>query len=73
MQYSKSISLSDGPRLPYQGGRVRYTGSPNWVTRRAPAFAEHNSYVLGDILGLTETQLQELRGLEIIRDSLPER
>ncbi len=56
--------------LTFPGGRAEYEGSPDRAERRAPAFGEDNSYVLNELLGLTEAEIQELRDLEITMDIL---
>ena len=63
-------TLNDGPTLTFPGDRAKYDGGPKGVTRRAPAFGEDNSYVLKELLDLSETKIQKLRDLEVTMDIL---
>jgi len=63
-------TLPDGPEFPFPGGRARYEGSPEKVMMRAPAFGEHNAFVLGDLLCLSKEQIEHLRNLEVTVDIL---
>ncbi|MCH8108672.1 MAG: CoA transferase [Chloroflexi bacterium] len=62
--------LTDGPMLTFPGGRAKYEGSSNEAARRAPAFGEDNAYVLNELLGLSEAEIQKLRDLEVTMDIL---
>jgi crotonobetainyl-CoA:carnitine CoA-transferase CaiB-like acyl-CoA transferase len=68
-QYAET--LDDSPKVTFPGGRAKYESAPDEVIRRAPAFGEHNAYVLGGLLGLSEARIEELRRLEVTMDILP--
>ncbi|MEE8338012.1 MAG: CoA transferase [Dehalococcoidia bacterium] len=42
--------------------------TPGRITRPAPLFAEHNDEVLTEVLGLSESELAELRAQQVIAD-----
>jgi crotonobetainyl-CoA:carnitine CoA-transferase CaiB-like acyl-CoA transferase len=46
--------------LPFAGMPWRFSRTPGRVTRPAPRFAEHNEYVLGELLGLDPDAIAEL-------------
>jgi crotonobetainyl-CoA:carnitine CoA-transferase CaiB-like acyl-CoA transferase len=51
------------PALPYRFGRT-----PAHVRLPAPAPGEHDAYVLGDLLGLSEAEIEALRAIGAIGD-----
>jgi crotonobetainyl-CoA:carnitine CoA-transferase CaiB-like acyl-CoA transferase len=58
----------------YPGGTTKTTTGPSWkmsraapVTRGAPNLGQHNRYILGDILGLSETEQQRLAAQGVTR------
>ena len=65
-------TLGEGPTFPYAGGRAKYEGHPQQVHRRAPAFGEHNDYVLAELLNLSRVEIERLRELDVILDFMPE-
>ena len=64
-------TMGDGPTSSYVGGGVKYEGSPTEATIRPPAFGEHNSYVFGDLLGLSAAEIQELEESQVTLNILP--
>ena len=54
------------PPLPYAGRPWKLSGTPAVPPRAAPVMGEHNEYVLGELLGLTEAQIAELEEKGII-------
>ena len=58
-------TMDDGPTFTHVGAGGKYDGSPAGATMRAPAFGEHNSYVFGDILGLSDAQIKELEDSKV--------
>ena len=64
--------MADGPTSTHVGAGGKYDGSPAGATLRAPAFGEHNSYVFGDLLGLSDAQIRELEESHVTLNILPE-
>jgi len=56
-----------GPRR-YCGLPIRFSGTPVKARSRAPGLGEHNEYVLGEILGLSENEIAELKEKGVIGD-----
>lgn len=55
-----------GGEFPYEGYPVKMSRTPAFVHGRAPTLAEHNNYVYGELLGMTEAEIASLREREII-------
>ena len=58
-------TMDDGPTSTHVGVGGKYDGSPDGATIRAPAFGEHNSYVFGDLLGLSAVEIKELEESQV--------
>ena len=69
--YGRTLA-DDGPTTTYVGSAGKYDGSPAGATVRAPAFGEHNSYVFGEILGLSDEEIIELEESDVTLNILPE-
>ncbi len=54
--------------FPYEGHPWKLADTPAQVYRHAPLFAEHNGYVFGEVLGLQEREILELKRADIIAD-----
>jgi crotonobetainyl-CoA:carnitine CoA-transferase CaiB-like acyl-CoA transferase len=52
--------------VPYEGYPVKMSRTPAFVHGRAPTLAEHNNYVYGDLLDMSEADIESLRKREII-------
>lgn len=50
----------------YYGRPMRFSRTPGTTRRPAPCFGEHNEYVLGEVLGLKQEELEQLERDEII-------
>ena len=50
----------------YPGPPYRLSGSPCQVVRPAPTLGQHNREILGDELGLSETELADLARAEVV-------
>jgi hypothetical protein len=65
------------PRVPARDGDSRARSPPSGTpfkrpTGRGPAFSgygEHNRYVLGDILGLTEAEISALAAAQVLGET----
>jgi crotonobetainyl-CoA:carnitine CoA-transferase CaiB-like acyl-CoA transferase len=55
-----------GGEFAYEGYPVRMSRTPASIHDRAPALAEHNRYVYGELLGLSEAQIHSLRERGVI-------
>jgi crotonobetainyl-CoA:carnitine CoA-transferase CaiB-like acyl-CoA transferase len=61
--------IIDHPELgecPNEGYPVKMSRTPAFVHGRAPMLAEHNSYVYGELLGMSEAEIASLREREVI-------
>lgn len=52
--------------LPYEGYPVKMSRTPAFVHGRAPMLGEHNQYVYGELLGMTDAEIAGLREREVI-------
>ena len=52
--------------VPYEGYPVKMSRTPAFVHGRAPTLAEHNQYVYGELLGMSEAEIASLREREVI-------
>lgn len=64
-QFYISIDHPEAGVLPFAGMPWKFSRTPGRVTRPAPRFAEHNDYVLGELLGLDQESIEELERSEI--------
>jgi crotonobetainyl-CoA:carnitine CoA-transferase CaiB-like acyl-CoA transferase len=55
-----SIEHPDGVAHPYMNGPWQFSRTPMSVERAAPLLGEHNAYVLGELLGLSTSEQQDL-------------
>lgn len=55
-----SIEHPDGVAHPYMNGPWQFSRTPMSVERAAPLLGEHNVYVLGELLGLSEAEQRDL-------------
>jgi crotonobetainyl-CoA:carnitine CoA-transferase CaiB-like acyl-CoA transferase len=55
-----------GGEFPYEGYPVKMSRTKAYVHGRAPALAEHNDYVFGELLGMSDSEIASLREREII-------
>ncbi len=55
-----------GGEFPFEGYPVRMSRTPANNRHRAPALAEHNRYVYGELLGMSEAEIQSLRERGVI-------
>ncbi len=55
--------------FPYPGFPWRFEQTPLRTRRASPMFAEHNSTVFRDLLGMDDTRIQQLYAADITRDS----
>jgi crotonobetainyl-CoA:carnitine CoA-transferase CaiB-like acyl-CoA transferase len=53
---------------PYPGVTVKMSATPGGIRRPAPLFGEHNTYVLRDVIGLTDEEIEALRAEGVIAD-----
>lgn len=53
---------------PLPGPAWKMSATPGSVRLPAPRLGEHNRFILQDLLGLSETQMQELKTLKVIGD-----
>ena len=52
--------------MPYEGYPVKMSRTPAFVHGRAPMLAEHNQYVYGELLGMSEAEIAALRERGVI-------
>jgi crotonobetainyl-CoA:carnitine CoA-transferase CaiB-like acyl-CoA transferase len=52
--------------LAYEGYPVKMSRTPPFVHGRAPTLAEHNRYVYGELLGMSEAEIDSLRARGVI-------
>ena len=50
-----------GGEFPFEGYPVRMSRTPASNRHRAPALAEHTRYVYGELLGMSNAEIQSLR------------
>jgi len=55
-----------GGEFPYEGYPVRMSRTPANNHNRAPTLAEHNRYVFGDLLGMSDAEIHSLRERGVI-------
>lgn len=55
-----------GGEFPYEAYPVRMSRTPANNRDRAPALAEHNQYVYGELLGMSEPEIESLRDRGVI-------
>jgi crotonobetainyl-CoA:carnitine CoA-transferase CaiB-like acyl-CoA transferase len=55
-----------GGEFPYEAYPVRMSRTPANNGARAPALAEHNRYVYGELLGMSDAEIQSLRDRGVI-------
>ncbi len=60
------IDHPDAGRHLYCGFPVKFSETPARVRRPAPCLGEHNEYVLGEILGLSQAEIEALEAQEVI-------
>jgi crotonobetainyl-CoA:carnitine CoA-transferase CaiB-like acyl-CoA transferase len=53
-------------RQPHTGMWAKYSATPGRIDRPAPTLGEHNELILGEMLGMSIAEIDELRELEII-------
>jgi crotonobetainyl-CoA:carnitine CoA-transferase CaiB-like acyl-CoA transferase len=70
LQHREMHPIIDNPEVggecAYEGYPVRLSRTPAFVHGRAPTLAEHNDYVYGEILGMSEAEIASLREREVI-------
>ncbi len=59
-QFFTGLDHPDCGVYPYPGLGFRLSGTPVGVDRISPTFAQHNGYVFGTLLGLTDREIAEL-------------
>lgn len=65
------VSHPEAGVLPYPGFSWHFSETPGSVYRPAPCFAEHQEYVLGELLGLSDDEIQTLDELGLTK-TIPE-
>ena len=60
------IDHADLGECPYEGYPPKLSRTPAFVHGRAPTLAEHNQYVYGELLGMSETERAGLRERGVI-------
>jgi crotonobetainyl-CoA:carnitine CoA-transferase CaiB-like acyl-CoA transferase len=69
LQHREMHPIIHHPELgdcPYEGYPVKMSRTPAFVHGRAPTLAEHNQYVYGELLGMTDAEIAGLREREVI-------
>jgi crotonobetainyl-CoA:carnitine CoA-transferase CaiB-like acyl-CoA transferase len=69
LQHREMHPIIDHPELgefAYEGYPVKMSRTPAFVHGRAPTLGEHNQYVYGELLGMSETQIASLRARGVI-------
>jgi benzylsuccinate CoA-transferase BbsF subunit len=69
LQHREMHPIINHPELgdcPYEGYPVKLSRTPAFVHGRAPMLAEHNQYVYGELLGMTDAEIAGLREREVI-------
>ena len=55
-----TLTHPDGKEHPYINTPAKFSRTPAGVRSQGPLLGEHNSYVLGELLGLPHDELQRL-------------
>lgn len=58
--FFESVSHSEAGTFPYVGMHARFSKTPGRIRCAAPCFAEHNDYVFGELLGLSQEEIVRL-------------
>jgi crotonobetainyl-CoA:carnitine CoA-transferase CaiB-like acyl-CoA transferase len=69
LQHREMHPVIDHPEIgavAYEGYPVKMSRTPAFVHGRAPTLAEHNQYVYGELLGLSEAEIGSLRERGVI-------
>ena len=69
LQHREMFPIIDHPELgecPYEGYPPKLSRTPAFVHGRAPTLAEHNQYVYGELLGMSEAEIAGLRERGVI-------
>ena len=69
LQHREMFPIIEHPDLgecPYEGYPPKLSRTPAFVHGRAPTLAEHNQYVYGELLGMSETEIVGLRERGVI-------
>jgi crotonobetainyl-CoA:carnitine CoA-transferase CaiB-like acyl-CoA transferase len=69
LQHRQMHPIIEHPELgdvPYEGYPVKMSRTPAFVHGRAPTFAEHNQYVYGELLGMSDEEIHSLRESGVI-------
>jgi crotonobetainyl-CoA:carnitine CoA-transferase CaiB-like acyl-CoA transferase len=69
LQHREMFPIIEHPDLgecPYEGYPPKLSRTPAFVHGRAPTLAEHNQYVYGELLGMSETDIAGLRERGVI-------
>ena len=69
LQHREMFPIINNPDLgdfAYESYPVKMSRTPAFVHGRAPALAEHNQYVYGDLLGMSEAEIASLRERGVI-------
>ena len=69
LQHRGMHPIIDHPEIgevPYEGYPVKLSRTPAFVHGRAPTLAEHNQYVYGELLGMSDAEIASLRERGVI-------
>jgi crotonobetainyl-CoA:carnitine CoA-transferase CaiB-like acyl-CoA transferase len=70
LQHREVFPIIENPEVggafAYEGYPVRLSRTPANVQTRAPMLSEHNQYVFGELLGMSESQIHSLRARGVI-------
>ena len=69
LQHREMHPIINHPELgdcAYEGYPVKMSRTPAFVHGRAPMLGEHNSYVYGELLGMSAAEIAGLREREVI-------
>ncbi|MFT6581734.1 MAG: crotonobetainyl-CoA:carnitine CoA-transferase CaiB-like acyl-CoA transferase [Alphaproteobacteria bacterium] len=69
LQHRQMHPIIDHPELgavPYEGYPVKMSRTPAFVHGRAPTYGEHNNYVYGELLGMSDDEIHSLHERGII-------
>jgi crotonobetainyl-CoA:carnitine CoA-transferase CaiB-like acyl-CoA transferase len=47
-------------RVPFEGSRMRFSRTPAHIERAAPTLGQDNTFILGEVLGLSDDEITEL-------------
>ena len=64
--FFETVSHPEAGTHPYIGMYAKLSKTPGSIRRPAPCLGEHNSYVYGDLLGLSDNKIDELKKEGII-------